>query len=175
MIFLWKKWGLLRIYQPHCSLISFPHAANTASSHRQVPVFRGMEIADRASEAFSGEGETEDTYVEHGIAQGNGEGEMNLGSVNRNANDRRWATNLRINLDYHRKLNQQLDVGIKERYEAAKSLLFERDCKSQSLLNNLQEGERIHNEYQKKMKMRYFFPFPLFFLYTLLPLSSVGL
>jgi hypothetical protein len=134
-----------------------------------------MEIADRASEAFSGEGETEDTYVEHGIAQGNGEGEMNLGSVNRNANDRRWATNLRINLDYHRKLNQQLDVGIKERYEAAKSLLFERDCKSQSLLNNLQEGERIHNEYQKKMKMRYFFPFPLFFLYTLLPLSSVGL
>jgi hypothetical protein len=91
-----------------------------------------------------------------GFAQGDGDGghDLNLGSLNRNANEKKWATNLRINLDYHEKLNQQLDVGVKERYEAAKSLLLERDSKSQLLLNNLKEGERIHKEYQKRMRIK---------------------
>jgi hypothetical protein len=73
-----------------------------------------------------------------------------------NAQEQQWATNLRINLDYHQQLNKQLDAsGIAERYQAAKALLFERDCKSQSLLNNLRKGERIHQEHERKKIMKF--------------------
>ena len=67
-----------------------------------------------------------------------------------NGSERGWATNLRINLNYHQELYQKLDEGVKERQKAAKALLFERDCKSLTLLNNLRKGERIHQEYVNK-------------------------
>lgn len=121
------------------------HNQSTQHNAGRCEMWEGTPVHE-ASSRIGGEGDVNSTPMSSDSIQ----------SKNGNAQEHQWATNLRINLDYHQQLNKQLDArDIIERYQAAKALLFERDCKSQSLLNNLREGERIHQEHERKKIMKY--------------------